>query len=176
MKTTGNTTWPLIDSLRSESDAAAFKQINEEWITRMFSMTDEDRKLLEDPVARIIAPGGDVLLARSDDSTVVGCIALLPYGNRVFELAKMGVTPHARGQGIGRRLVAAAIDRARELSAERIFLGTNSQLGPAIHLYEEAGFRRISREDLPVADYYARADILMELGLTSLSPGGSRGT
>ncbi|MFG3532417.1 hypothetical protein ACGF8B_37710 [Streptomyces sp. NPDC047917] len=34
---------------------------------------------------------------------------------------------------------------------------------PAIHLYEEAGFVRITREGLPVADYYARADILMEL-------------
>ncbi|MGH8111067.1 MAG: GNAT family N-acetyltransferase [Rhodanobacteraceae bacterium] len=79
----------------------------------MFSMTNEDRKLLDASVAHIIPPGGDVLPARIEAGTVVGCIALLPYGNRVFELAKMGVTPQVRGRGIGRRLVAAGIDRAR---------------------------------------------------------------
>jgi GNAT superfamily N-acetyltransferase len=157
-----STTWPLIESVRSDADAAAFKRINEEWITRIFSLTDEDRKLLDDPVAHIVSPGGDVLVARIEDSTVVGCIALVPYGNQVFELAKMGVTPQAQGRGTGRKLVAAAIDRARELGGLRIFLGTNTRLEPAVHLYAEAGFKRISREDLPVVDYYARADILME--------------
>ena len=60
---------------------------------------------------------------------------------------------------------AAAIERSRTLGATRVFLGTNSKLGPAVHLYEQAGFVRITRDRLPVADYYARADILMELGL-----------
>ncbi|MEB8337511.1 GNAT family N-acetyltransferase [Streptomyces endophyticus] len=70
---------------------------------------------------------------------------------------------YTRGRGIGRRLIAAAIDRVRELGGTRLFLGTNTKLAPAIHLYEEAGFVRITRDRLPVADYYARADVLMEL-------------
>ncbi len=69
------------------------------------------------------------------------------------------------GGGIGRKLVGAAIARAAELSGQRIFLGTNSRLESAVHLYERAGFTRITRDELPVADYYARADILMELTL-----------
>ncbi|MEV7234019.1 GNAT family N-acetyltransferase [Streptomyces sp. NPDC051020] len=111
-----------------------------------------------------MGPGGDVRLAHEPDSgTVVGCVALLAYPDDVFELTKMAVTPDAQGHGIGRQLVAAAIDRTRALGGARLFLGTNSKLAPAIHLYENAGFARITRDRLPVADYFARADILMEL-------------
>ncbi|WP_308401212.1 GNAT family N-acetyltransferase [Streptomyces sp. AC512_CC834] len=73
------------------------------------------------------------------------------------------VAPATQGRGIGRLLIAAAIDRARALGGARLFLGTNTKLAPAIHLYEDAGFVRITRNRLPVSDYYARADVLMEL-------------
>ena len=41
----------------------------------------------------------------------------------------------------------------------------STRLEAAVHLYEAAGFHRITRDRLPVADYYARADILMEISL-----------
>jgi putative acetyltransferase len=154
-----------ISSLATPSDATAFRTINEEWISRLFTLTDEDRKVLSDPLGQIVDPGGDVLLAHAGDGEAVGCVALLPHGDGIFELAKMGVTPRAQGAGIGRRLVGAAVARAAELGGRWVFLGTNSRLAPALHLYEAAGFRRIARDELPVADYYARADILMKKSL-----------
>lgn len=154
-----------ISSLASPSDAIAFRTINEEWISRLFTLTEQDRNVLGDPFGQIINPGGDVLMAHSGKRDTVGCVALVPHGNGIFELAKMGVVPRARGTGIGRRLVDAALVRAAELGGRRVFLGTNSRLAPALHLYEAAGFRRITRDELPVADYYARADILMERSL-----------
>ncbi|OMI39711.1 GNAT family N-acetyltransferase [Streptomyces sparsogenes] len=154
----------VVSSIASQSDADAFRALNEEWISRLFTLQEEDRAVLGDPFGRIVDPGGDVLLAREPGSgTVVGCVALLAYPDAVLELAKMAVAPAAQGRGIGRQLIAAAIDRAQALGGARLFLGTNSRLAPAIHLYEEAGFVRISRDRCPVADYYARADILMEL-------------
>ena len=154
----------VVSSIASQSDADTFRALNEEWISRLFTLQEEDRAVLGDPFGRIVGPGGDVLLAREPGSgTVVGCVALLAYPDAVFELAKMTVVPAAQGRGIGRQLVAAAIDRAQALGGARLFLGTNSKLAPAIHLYEEAGFVRITRDRLPVADYYARADTLMEL-------------
>ncbi|MER7694011.1 GNAT family N-acetyltransferase [Streptomyces sp. NPDC097610] len=154
----------VVSSIASQSDADAFSALNEEWISRLFTLQDEDRAVLGDPFGRIVGPGGDVLLAREPGSgTVVGCVALLAYPEAVFELAKMAVASAAQGRGIGRQLIAAAIDRARALGGARLFLGTNSKLAAAIHLYEEAGFVRITRDRLPVTDYYARADTLMEL-------------
>ncbi|MFD5432742.1 GNAT family N-acetyltransferase [Kitasatospora sp. NPDC127067] len=154
----------VVSPIASPSDADAFRTLNEEWISQLFTLEEKDRAVLGDPFGRIVGPGGDVLLAREPESgTVVGCVALLAYPDAVFELAKMAVTPAARGRGIGRLLVAAAIDRARALGGARLFLGTNSKLATAVHLYEDAGFVRITRDRLPVADYYARADILMEL-------------
>ncbi|MET8544368.1 GNAT family N-acetyltransferase [Kitasatospora sp. NPDC004799] len=156
---------PVVSSIASPGDADAFRALNEEWISRLFTLEEADRAVLGDPFGRIVDPGGDVLLAREPDGgTAVGCVALLAHPDAVFELAKMAVTPGAQGRGIGRRLVAAAIGRARDLGAARLFLGTNSRLAAAVHLYEDAGFVRITRDRLPVADYYARADILMELG------------
>ncbi|MEU9970787.1 GNAT family N-acetyltransferase [Streptomyces malaysiensis] len=154
----------MISSIGSQSDADAFYALNEEWISRLFTLQEEDRAVLGDPFGRIVGPGGDVLMAREPgNGTVVGCVALLAYPDAVFELAKMAVAPAAQGRGIGRQLIAAAVDRARALGGTRLFLGTNSKLTPALHLYEDAGFGRITRDRLPVADYYARADILMEL-------------
>ncbi|MEV5609107.1 GNAT family N-acetyltransferase [Streptomyces sp. NPDC052225] len=154
----------VVSSIASSSDAEAFRALNEEWIARLFTLQEQDRAVLDDPFGRIVGPGGDVLLAREPGrGTVVGCVALISYPQAVFELAKMAVAPAAQRRGIGRQLIAAAIDRARALGGARLFLGTNSKLAAAIHLYEEAGFARITRDRLPVSDYYARADTLMEL-------------
>ncbi|WP_034261844.1 GNAT family N-acetyltransferase [Actinospica robiniae] len=162
-----HTTAPaVISSIASPADADAFRELNEEWISRLFTLVQEDRAVLADPFGRILARGGDVLVARETaEGPVLGCIALLAHPGAVFEVAKMAVAPGAQGRGLGRRLLTAAIERSRTLGATRMFLGTNSKLGPAVHLYEQAGFVRITRDRLPVADYYARADILMELGL-----------
>ncbi|MGX9346678.1 GNAT family N-acetyltransferase [Microbacterium sp. KNMS] len=156
----------VISSLASSEDALAFRSLNEEWISRLFTITEEDRRVLRGPVERIIRPGGDVLLARSSASPeIVGCVAVVPHGGGVFELAKMAVAPPAQGAGLGHRLVERALARARELGGTRVFLGTSTRLATAVRIYEAAGFERISRDDLPLDDYYERADLLMQLEL-----------
>ena len=79
-----------------------------------------------------------------------------------FEVAKMAVTDAAQGLGIGRRLLQATIETARESGAARLFLETNSVLAPAIRLYESVGFRHVPAERRKVSPY-ARSDVQMEL-------------
>ncbi|MEO0433444.1 MAG: GNAT family N-acetyltransferase, partial [Cyanobacteria bacterium J06656_5] len=67
----------------------------------------------------------------------------------------------AQGKGIGWLLGQAAINRARELGAETIFLESNTVLKPAINLYQKLGFRKVVGQPSP----YQRCNIQMELKL-----------
>jgi N-acetylglutamate synthase-like GNAT family acetyltransferase len=82
----------------------------------------------------------------------------------VYELSKMAVSPHLRGRGLGRSLLQCAIAQARSIGASSLFLGSNTRLKDAIHLYESVGFRHVKPETLPPMPY-SRADVFMEMPL-----------
>jgi putative acetyltransferase len=153
----------MITSMQTPDEAQAFKTLNEEWIARIFTIEEADRVILYDPVENIVNRGGDVLIARAGDS-IVGCVALVPTGAGVFELSKMSVTPESRGRGYGRRIIHAAIDRARGLGATSLFLGSSTKLPNAVHLYESVGFKHVPVEQIGPMPY-VRADVFMELEL-----------
>jgi ribosomal protein S18 acetylase RimI-like enzyme len=141
--------------------APAFKAMNEAWITRYFTLEPKDIETLGDPQGTILAPGGQILMAM-EDGEAVGCCALLKLDDSGYELAKMAVIPGHQGQGLGRALLDAAIERARAAGAHRIWLETNSALGPALSLYRSFGFKQVPA---PHGSDYARADVQMELRL-----------
>lgn len=140
--------------------ARAFRTINEEWIRTHFGFEDADRAALENPQKTVIDAGGSILIAL-DKGRPVGVCALVPHGERCFELAKMGVRPAARGKGIGHKLGVAAIEWARAQGANRLYLESNRSLESAIHLYRKLGFEEVDGGVSP----YARCDIQMELRL-----------
>ena len=137
-----------------------FKQLNYEWIEKYFTMEEADRKYLDHPNENILEPGGHIYMARHDGA-IVGACALVNMDGKTYELAKMTVTERARGRGIGRLLGEAAIAKARELGATRLYLESNTVLEPAIRLYQKLGFRKIVGHPSP----YERCNIQMELEL-----------
>ena len=142
-------------------DEAAFRDINLEWIERLFAVEQKDRDVLGNPAKYILDPGGAILLA-VDGETPLGVLALMVMGDGSVELAKMGVRPQAQGKGAGRMLIVAAIEKAREMGMRRIYIETNSRLGRALKLYHDAGFQPLT-ETIPSP--YARADVQLELFL-----------
>ncbi len=79
------------------------------------------------------------------------CYALFPLGiayvrrpPRSDELyvANLAVDPEYQNRGIGRQLLAAAVQRARERRYRRLSLHVAASNAPALHLYESAGFAR----------------------------------
>jgi putative acetyltransferase len=147
-------------------DEIAFRELNEEWITRYFALEPKDVASLADPRATILAKGGRIFLA-VQNGRPVGCCALLAMGPGEFEVAKMAVTEACQGAGFGRRLLAATIEGARALGARRLYLETNRKLATAIHLYESLGFRHVPMERVAPSPY-ARANVHMELNLADL--------
>jgi len=144
-------------------DTTAFRTLNEEWITRYFTLEAKDREILNDPVHSILLKGGHIFMAYAG-AEAVGCVALIPMRDGVYEISKMAVSPHLRGRGIGRRLLQHAIAQARSIGARSLFLGSNTRLKDAVHLYESVGFRHVKPETLPPMPY-SRADVFMELSL-----------
>ena len=152
-----------IRSLVPGDDATAFRTLNEEWITQYFTLEPKDRETLNDPVNSILLKGGHIFMAYAAGEAV-GCVALIPMRDGIYELSKMAVSPHLHGRGIGRRLLQHAIAQARSLGARSLFLGSNSRLKNAVHLYESVGFRHVKPETLPPMPY-SRADVFMEMPL-----------
>ena len=152
-----------IRPLASSEDAAAFRSLNEEWIIRHFSLEAKDVETLSDPENAILRKGGLIFVAHSGKENA-GCVALIPMSNGVYELSKMAVAPHLRGQGFGRKLLLHAIEQARAIGAKSLFLGSSTKLSAAVRLYESVGFRHVPAEALPPMPY-TRADVFMELVL-----------
>ena len=151
--------------LGSEADAAAFRQLNEEWIERYFVIEEDDRRVLGDPVGQILAPGGVILFAETGER-IVGCSALItqPDEPQTYELAKLAVTASCQGRQLGRRLMEASIARAQTLGAKRLVLTTNSQLHPARRLYESLNFTYVATAQAEAfRGHYERGDTFMEL-------------
>jgi len=137
--------------------AEAFRVLNEAWISKYFVLEPKDRETLNDPQGKILAKGGRIFMALKDGEAV-GCAALLKMPDGGYEVAKMTVSEALRGSGLGRLLMQRCIDAGAELGATRLYLETNSSLGPALGLYRAMGFRDLAPTDTP----YARADVFME--------------
>src|ERR1700730_6685857 len=116
-------------------DAAAFRRLNEEWITRFFRIEPREELILADPRGTILDMGGRIFFATAGERCV-GCCALIRLGDNEFEVAKMAVEPSYQGVGIGRRLLQAAIEEGRSAGAQRLYLEPNHVQTTAIRFYE----------------------------------------
>jgi GNAT superfamily N-acetyltransferase len=139
--------------------AADFRQLNLDWIERLFKVEAPDLEVLDDPEAAIIATGGMIFFAL-EDKTVVGTVAMLRGDGSRCELAKMAVALTHQRRGIGELLGVACKAWAARYGFQTVFLETNSKLDGAIRLYERLGFRHASP---PHRSEYARGDVYMEL-------------
>ncbi|MBK1968804.1 GNAT family N-acetyltransferase [Brevundimonas sp. 3P9-tot-E] len=144
----------------------AWRALNEAWLAEGgFAVEAKDRKVLNDPEGQVLAPGGRIFFVEQAGQ-VVGCCALMAMDDGGYEVAKMTISPSARGQGLSRRLLEVCEAAARDAGARRLYLETSSTLGPALALYDSFGFVRLPPRETP----YVRADVFMEktLGFSSL--------
>lgn len=87
-------------------------------------------------------PLGLILLARLDGEAI-GCGVLWFHGPEIADAKRMWVAPHARGLGVGRRLLAELERHAHEAGVTTLRLETNRALTEAISLYRASGFTEV---------------------------------
>jgi GNAT superfamily N-acetyltransferase len=98
--------------------AGAFRQLNLDWIERLFAVEPADRKVLDDPERAIIQPGGMIYFAL-DGERPVGTVAMILVSPGRYELAKMAVASSHQRRGIGEQLGAVGIEWAGRLPADK---------------------------------------------------------
>ncbi|AUH33372.1 GNAT family N-acetyltransferase [Paracoccus tegillarcae] len=104
-------------------------------------------------------PSGALLVLRDSDGQPVGCAAFRDLGQGRCELKRMYLDIAARGQGQGRALGEAIMERARAAGYRRIVLDTLDYMGAAVKLYDRLGFQPIApyyNNPLPGAIYFGR--------------------
>lgn len=144
----------------------AFKELNEQWITKYFELEQADKDAINHPQSYIINKGGQILVALYKNEPVGVCALIkMDHPKYDFEMAKMAVSPEAQGKRIGYMLGTAIIEVAKKAGATYLYLESNTKLTPAINLYYKLGFEKIPSSPSP----YKRANIHMELSLKSNS-------
>jgi GNAT superfamily N-acetyltransferase len=136
-----------------------FKEINEQWITRLYDMEVEDIKTVEDPEGYVLKDGGQIFIALCDGYPVGTC-AYLNLGNGVYEMIKMAVEENYRGLHIGKRIGEESVQKIKEMEARKIILFSNTEGSvKAIQLYRKLGF-----VEVPLGNSeFTRANIRMQL-------------
>jgi ribosomal protein S18 acetylase RimI-like enzyme len=143
----------------SAADAEAIGRLLHDFNTEFDDITPGPKALAE-RVVQLLA-GGDtiVLLAGGGPDG----LAVLRFREAIWMealecyLAELYVVPEQRGEGIGRSLMKAAMDVARDQGAAYMDLGTSENDVAARALYESLGFsNREGRPDGPINHYYER--------------------
>jgi GNAT superfamily N-acetyltransferase len=81
------------------------------------------------------------------DGRRVGCVFCVPDADpAIAKLRILLVDPAARGQRLGRRLVATALEHAQTAGFQRVRLWTNHPLVAAQRIYTDAGFVLIDEQ------------------------------
>lgn len=105
------------------------------------------------------------------DEDPLGCVLCRSIAGEA-EILTLAVAPWTRRKGVGRALMAAALDLARQSGAAAAFLEVDVGNAPAVALYESLGFVRAGvRKAYYDRGAAGRADALvMRLSLTSRAP------
>jgi amino-acid N-acetyltransferase len=108
------------------------------------SYAERDRMLFRS-LADIYENLQTFIVAELDNNNIVGCCALDVIWADLAEIKSLAIDEAYKGKGIGRELVAAAIEQAVKLGVPKVFALT---LEPAF--FEKSGFEIVEKETLPM--------------------------
>lgn len=86
----------------------------------------------------------DYFVAETADGSVVACGGLEIAWSDLAEIKSLAVDAGWQGSGLGRRIVEACLEEARQLGIVRVFALTYQEA-----FFERLGFKQIPKEELP---------------------------
>lgn len=115
---------------------------------------------------KVLPPTGRLILAHDEGRRLVGCGTLHRARRDAGELKRLYVRKEAAGHGLGRAIINARIDAARDMGWQTLLVDTPKGNREMLNIYEEMGFRYIDRyqecsDPIEVAEYF----VYMQLDL-----------
>jgi ribosomal protein S18 acetylase RimI-like enzyme len=145
--------------LASAADAPAFGRLLHAFNAE-FGDPTPDAQVIAERAAPLIESGEVIVVFAGDGPDGFAQLRFRPSlytGALDAYLEELYVVPGRRGHGLGRALLEAAMDHARERGAARIDLNTSEDDVAARALYESLGFTNREREPQgPMMLYYER--------------------
>lgn len=139
---------------RSDDDFQALRSLCRGYRTALTEATRDQPEIVEkyykssdyetllNELSTLHAPPGGLFLGLVDGAPL-GCGMTHHIAPGIAEIKRVYTAPPARGLGLGREIVLAAMQHARDMGATRMVLDTMRPLNAARHLYETLGFEPI---------------------------------
>ena len=109
------------------------------WTTEA-DLLDGVRVTAETLLEQLNTPGQHFLKALDTKGSIIGCVSLLEKSNKIY-LGMLTVTPELQGAGIGKLLMQAAEDFAKDLGKTHIEMTVISVRAELIAYYERRGYQ-----------------------------------
>ncbi len=93
------------------------------------------------------------------DGAPIGSVMVAPADGGSAWLSKFFVSKAHRGSGVGRALLARAVQSARDRGYRSVGLFTRTEFVEAIHLYESTGWKRSHEQPAGPCDAYYTLDL-----------------
>ena len=139
-----------IEAARNAEDLDAACRLFREYADRLgidLAFQGFDAELAQLP-GKYAPPGGDLLLAHGAGGETLGCVGLRPLEiPGACEVKRLYVRSTARGDGVGRALMSAIVERATALGYREMMLDTLPTMISAIAIHRALGFA-------PIAPYW----------------------
>lgn len=135
------------------SDSELYELLMQVYVEEGYTDLERGKSLFEPAAVR---ERGKIIGAREKETkTLAGMVIIVPSHSpacrfardREVEMHLLGVMPDFRRLGLGKKLVNAVVDEARENDCSSILLWTQKTMKNAHILYEKSGFVRIQAKD-----------------------------
>ena len=128
-----------------------------------FGFTDEENDPVEDLIrdcAVDLKPESEFFLIPKRNGTPIGSVLFLGEGNGKGRLRFVYMETAERGKGIGKRMIAEAMKKAKEAGYTHLWLSTYNILTVARNMYASLGFRKSGEAP---ADWITSQQIMEEI-------------
>lgn len=134
-----------------------FIDFNTDWIMSNFGSLEEHDIETFEKIDEEIKAGAMIFFAVENEIALATCMAK-PMEEKTWEICKLGSNKKVPHKGAGSAVFEAAMNWALNHGAEKLFILSNSQLKPALHIYRKYGFKEIKLDNYE----YVRGDIAFE--------------